>query len=135
MENEKDNRVERENTKDSRSYLDQYVGSPLRIDWGKEALNGTLERIDYVNNVAYFKPTIVPNPDGKSAYLETILPTILSLELLNTALMRVMIRPLRKGYLEEMVQAYQSTPANTHEVKSTSDKIPYKSSGRIGFGA
>lgn len=136
MTNENDNRVERESTIGSRSYLDQYVGSSVSVSWGNEFVNGVLKSIDYTGNAAYFQPALVQNPDGRSYYLEDKFPTMVSLALLNPALTKVLVRPLRKGFLEEMacVKNGNSQAPNICEVKNKPDNVPYKSSGKIGFG-
>lgn len=81
-------------------YLNNYLGKPILVNWGKTYLEGTLHDVNPERMTATIMPTIQYALDGKP-YVEAKTPTTLSLHLLDFTKMECAIQPIRS--LEERV--------------------------------
>jgi len=98
MENTQERKYERMEGKFE--YLNNYLGKPILVNWGKSYLEGTLHDVNPERMTATVMPTILYNLNGKP-YIEEKTPTTLSLHLFDLTKMECMIQPIRS--LEERV--------------------------------
>jgi len=96
----------------------EFVGKEVILYRGNNNLIGILNKPDLDHNYVSLKPSISYEADDKHAYVETKLPINIPLSQIEN---EVVIRPLKKGYLE-------------NRVKEINRLVDIKS-GKLGFAA